>query len=275
MFTYFYSIITIALFNTNVILIITKEILFNGRVKDLKNRSITIILFILFALPVPAAILGSLISLLWLFRSIMAAAPFLEVVVSLVGVVIAATYIVTYIFSLNQTWKNSRLSFETFFPAVHCLIACLFLLSLNPVGRYISDTYEYFGFAKKDFSVIEELDTHGGFHGDGFYYLILDCSENKQVALENVSRWEPLPLSENLALIMYGGHKDGMWHGYNLAEEANIPAIENGYYIFKDRHSDSGGSADDSELFNRQSFNFSLAIYDSDADIMYYFEFDT
>ena len=188
---------------------------------------------------------------------------------------ITATYIGTYIFSLNQTRKNNRLSLETFFPAVHCLIACLFLLSLNPVGRYISDTYEYFGFAKRDFSVVEELDTHGGFHGEGSYRLILDCSENKQDALENVCGWNTLPLSENLALIMYGGHKDGMWYGYNLAEDANIPSIENGYYIFKDRHSDSRDSADDSELFDRHSFNFSIAIYDSDADIMYYFEFDT
>ena len=245
------------------------------RVKDLKSRIITIILFILFALPVPAAILGSLISLLWFFSSTIAAVSFLEVVVAFAGVVIAATYIATYIFSLNQTWRNNKLSLETFFPAVHCLIAGAFLLLLNPVGRYISDTYEYFGFAKKDFSVIEELDTHGGFHGDGSYYLILDCSENKQDALENVSGWNTLPLSENLALIMYGGHKDGMWYGYNLAEEANIPAIENGYYIFKDRHSDSRDSADDSELFNRHSFNFSIAIYDLDTDIMYYFEFDT
>lgn len=245
------------------------------RVKDLKDRIIIIILFILFALPVPAAILGSLISLLWLFGSIITTVSFLEVVVAFAGVLIASTYIATYIFSLNQTRRNNKLSLETFFPVVHCLIACLFLLLLNPVGRYISDSYQYFGFTKRDFSVIEEFDTHGGFHGDGSYYLILDCSENKQDALENASGWKPLPLSENLALIMYGGCKDGMWYGYNLAKEANIPAIENGYYIFKDRHSDSRNSADDSELFNRHSFNFSIAIYDLDTDIMYYFEFDT
>lgn len=85
------------------------------RVKDLKSRIITIILFILFALPVPAAILGSLISLLWFFSSTIAAVSFLEVVVAFAGVVIAATYIATYIFSLNQTWRNNKLSLETFF----------------------------------------------------------------------------------------------------------------------------------------------------------------
>lgn len=241
----------------------------------MKNRIVIIILFVLFALPVPVAMLGSLITFFWLFGAIMAATSFLEVVVALVGVIITATYIVTYIFSLTQTWKNNSLSLKTFSPITHCLIACLFLLSLNPVGRYIIDTYEYFGFTRRDFSVMEELDTHGGFHGDGSYRLILDCSGNKQEALEIVSGWTPLPLSENLALILYGGFKDGMWYGYHLAEEANIPPIKNGYYIFMDRHSDSVDRADDSELFDRTSFNFSFAIYDSDTDIMYYFEFDT
>ena len=133
----------------------------------------------------------------------------------------------------------------------------------------------YFGFSKKDFTVTEEVDTHGGFHGDGSYYLILDCSENKEKALENMSGWNELPLSENLDLIMYGGEKDGKTYSYNLAEEANIPKIENGYYCFRDRHSESTDSSDDSKLFDRYSFNFSVALYNSDTDMMYFFKFDT
>ena len=41
-----------------------------------------------------------------------------------------------------------------------------------------SKSEEYAGFLKSDFAVVEEEDTHGGFHGDGMYYLILDCSGN-------------------------------------------------------------------------------------------------
>lgn len=149
------------------------------------------------------------------------------------------------------------------------------MLSLNPVGDYTNDTQEYFGFAKNDFSVVEELDTHGGFLGDGSYYLILDCSNNKEKSLEMIKDWNKLPLSENLNLIMYGGEKDGVTYGYNLAEEAHMPKIENGYYMFEDRSSESKDSTDDSELFDRYSFNFSIAVYDCDTNIMYYFEFDT
>ena len=154
-------------------------------------------------------------------------------------------------------------------------MALLYLLSLKPTANYIGETTEYFGFAKKDFSVVEELDTHGGFNGDGSYYLILDCTNKKEQALEKVEGWNKLPLSENLNLIMYGGEKDGVAYGYELAEEAHFPKIENGYYIFEDRHSESKDSRDDSELFDRYSYNFSIAIYDCDTDKMYYFEFDT
>lgn len=134
---------------------------------------------------------------------------------------------------------------------------------------------DYFGFDKNEFAVVEEANTHGGFHGDGTYYLILDCSGNKEKALENLKSWSELPLPENLQLIMHGGEKNGIVYGYDLAEEAKIPDVKNGYYCFYDRHSESTDSCDDSELFDRGSYNFSTAVYDSNVDIMYYFEFDT
>lgn len=133
----------------------------------------------------------------------------------------------------------------------------------------------YFGFSKKDFNVVEEQDTHGGFHGDGSYFLILDCSTNTETALKIVDSWNELPLSENLDLLMYGGEKDGTTYGYHLSEEAHMPNIENGYYCFQDRHSQMADSSDDSDLLSRGSFNFSLAVYDSDTNRFYYFEFDT
>ena len=134
---------------------------------------------------------------------------------------------------------------------------------------------DYFGFSKKDFTVVAEQDTHGGFHGDGSYYLILDCSNNVDDALSIVANWNQLPLSEKLNLIMYGGEKDGVTYGYNLAEEARMPAMENGYYRFEDRHSGANEASNNSGLFGCGSFNFSLAVYDSDTNRLYYFEFDT
>ena len=90
-----------------------------------------------------------------------------------------------------------------------------------------------------------------------------------------VCQWEKLPLTENLELIMYGGVKDGITYGYNLAHTADIPKVENGYYFFLDKHSGSTDRHSDAELFGRYSFNFSLAIYDSDKKILYYLKEDT
>lgn len=241
----------------------------------MKKKIPIISLFILFALPIPIAILGSLLSLLWFVSSMLKVTSLIEIVYSFIALVVGSTYIITYFFALHKTWREKEITIKTFMPLGHCLIALLLLLLWKPTGNYISNSYEYFGFAKKDFDVVEELDTHGGFHGDGSYYLILDCSENKKEALELIKYWKKLPLSENLELIMFGGEREGITYGYNLSEEAKMPKVENGYYFFQDRSSESTNSEDDSELLNRYSFNFSIAVYDSDTDILYYFEFDT
>lgn len=134
---------------------------------------------------------------------------------------------------------------------------------------------DYFGFKTSEFTIVEEKDTHGGFHGDGSYYLIMDCSENTEQAKELIKDWKQLPLTENLQLVMYGGSKDGVSYVYNFAEEAHWPTISNGVYRFVDRHSEAIDKSDDTSLLSRYSFNFSIAVYDFDTNTLYYFEMDT
>ena len=152
------------------------------------------------------------------------------------------------------------------------IVICFILSSCSTTESVQAD---YFGFKPTEFIVVEEKDTHGGFHGDGSYYLILDCSQNSECAHEIIQGWKELPLSNNLELVMYGGEKDGVSYGYNLAEEAHWPTISNGVYKFVDRHSESVDKLDDTSLLNRYSFNFSVAVYDLDTDTLYYFEMDT
>lgn len=152
------------------------------------------------------------------------------------------------------------------------IIVCIVLSSC---GTVCSGQAECFGFKINEFTVIDEKNSHGGFNGDGSYYLILDCSEKREQATEIIKDWKPLPLTENLQLIMYGGEKNGVSYDYNLAEEAHWPIINNGVYKFVDRHSEAVDKSDDADLFNRYSYNFSVAIYDLDTNTLYYFEFDT
>ena len=241
----------------------------------MKKKILIILLFILFALPIPVAILGAIISFILFVSSLIFERSPIVIIAMAFGIIIGSTYLVTYILSLIKTKKENKISIKTFLPIAHCLLALVFLLLLKPAADYISNTTEHLGFSKKDFSVVEELDTHGGFLGDGSYYLILDCSENKEKALEKIKDWNKLPLSENLELIMYGGEKDGITYGYEFSNEAHIPKIKNGYYFFEDRHSESKDSRDDSEILDRGSMNFSIAIYDCDTDKMYYYALDT
>jgi hypothetical protein len=155
------------------------------------------------------------------------------------------------------------------------IIVCIIFSSCSTVG---SGQNDYFGFKTSVFTVVDEKDTHGGFHGDGDYYLILDCSEKAEQAKELIDGWKPLPLTENLQRIMNmtcSGEEDGVYYSKTLTEIAHWPIIENGVYKFIDRHTDAIDETDDTDLFNRYSYNFSIAVYDLDANMLYYFECDT
>lgn len=241
----------------------------------MKKKILIILLFILFAIPIPIAIVGFLFSFIVVAGVIIGELRFVEILSSLCVIASGATYLLGYTYALSKTWEENKITVKTFLPIISGLLATILLLLLKPINNYTDITTPYFGFTKKDFSIIEEFEDYGGFPVDGSHYLILDCSGNKQKALEIIKDWNKLPLSENLNIAMYGGEKDGIIYGYELAKEAHIPKIENGYYIFEDRHSESSDSKDDSELFDRYSFNFSIAVYDCDTDKMYYFKFDT
>lgn len=122
--------------------------------------------------------------------------------------------------------------------------------------------------------VVSSTDTHSGFHGDGRTCLALrfegEGAEALERALTGRDGWEPLPLTENLS----NGARSC------LADEEpgkiqSISAIQNSFYCFLDRHSESLDEKDDSELFLRHSINFTLAIYDLDEKTLYYLRLDT
>ncbi|MBF4695759.1 hypothetical protein [Fusibacter ferrireducens] len=123
------------------------------------------------------------------------------------------------------------------------------------------------------------VDTHGGFHGDGELLVTVKFDEeSRKNLLEDIKSnksWKKLPLAPDLELIMYGGERNGITYSYKLAESAGIPTIENGYWLFIDRFNDINIIHDSQNLFDRGSFNFTLALFDTDNNVLYYYEFDT
>ena len=116
----------------------------------------------------------------------------------------------------------------------------------------------------------KDIDTHGGFLGDGEQFTKITCS-----SIDNVSsNWKKLPLTEPISkaieLIQCVG--DGC---KNVYERYDMPHVTNGYYFFLDRHSESINKYDDTIINERSSWNFTLAILDNDTNTIYYYELDT
>lgn len=118
------------------------------------------------------------------------------------------------------------------------------------------------------------FDNHGGFHGDGTTYIALSFPDNKVLEqIEASAQWDDFPLDETAKTLVYGisdeisriGPFLNVGNGNPLA-----PEIQNGYYLLIDRHRDK-----ETDILNRSSFNFTLGIYDTDTDTLYYCKFDT
>ncbi len=148
------------------------------------------------------------------------------------------------------------------------VIIIMFLLLLSGCRKInkISDTIEI---NLDNCKIVSDKDTHGGFLGDGDYFAKISCDN-----VDLTDNWKELPLSESINTILRVKqcNGDGCKDVY---ERYNIPNITNGYYIFIDRHDESNNKYDDSELNNRSSYNFTLAILDKETNTIYYYELDT
>ena len=102
-------------------------------------------------------------------------------------------------------------------------------------------------------TVLEEWDTHGGFHGDGEAFIKLSCPDGFEESLG--SEWKPLPLEGEAYQYFYE------WGGvfeHPGTNERCIPEVKNGYWYFK-----SPGA-----------LNWDFALYDCEENILYFYEFD-
>lgn len=137
------------------------------------------------------------------------------------------------------------------------------------------------GFTPDGGQVVRSEDTHGGCHGDGHRFIVMDFDEESgrvlAASLEASETWKPLPFDRSLTALAYGLREGPRQTGpfvTGRGGSALLPAIEKGYYFFKDRHAEanSGSGAD---LLSRASMNFTLAIFDAAANRLYYYELDT
>ena len=117
-------------------------------------------------------------------------------------------------------------------------------------------------------------DTHGGFHGDGITLIALQFNDSSVLeAIRKDSHWKKFPLNETTQALVYGLEDNASQIGPFLSNEDGnpmVPEIQNGYYILIDRQSETN-----TDILERSSFNFTIGLYDSDTNILYFCEMDT
>lgn len=130
-------------------------------------------------------------------------------------------------------------------------------------------------------TILQNIDSHGWF-GDAITYLEMTFSNAEAESIIKKIKlnedWSTLPLTDTLKIAVYGSESPKLSNGpYLTFDDGKVifPIIENGYYFFMDRHSNSSDIKDDTNLLSRSSHNFTIAIYDVDNNRLHYCESDT
>jgi len=122
----------------------------------------------------------------------------------------------------------------------------------------------------QDVQILEAFDTHGGFHGDGEFYLVLQFNK-RQISkfVDEVSKnnkWQKLPVSDLHNSI---GRNFRGWEKrrYEVPSKA-----KNGYYYFHDFQRDWYPNDPNA---GKYSVNYVIAILDLDSNRLFVFQIDT
>ena len=134
-------------------------------------------------------------------------------------------------------------------------------------------TTEQLGLDVTDGTVVSSYNDYGGFHGDGVRYEVRTFEDTRVLnEIKIAPSWQPLPLTENLEILIYGKEFPGGRIGPFFSSSVDFPEVENGYYYFYDEQTES---TDDTGILDRGSYNYIFAIYDCDANVMYFCTYDT
>lgn len=106
--------------------------------------------------------------------------------------------------------------------------------------------------------VLEDTDTHGGFHGDGL--AVVKIAGN--ITSMEGDFWHTLPLTGQAEAIA----------AYLAIRE---PLPEQGRWFFHDRHLQSADRSSPAQTFARASCNFTFGIWDAENGILTYYKIDT
>lgn len=126
--------------------------------------------------------------------------------------------------------------------------------------------------------VVSEFNSRGGFHGDGKTCVALQFSDTGVLEeIKESSRWQALPFEKAIQGLVYGITEGTSQIGPFLADEEGkplVPELREGYYLLIDEQAEPG-KATGADILHRASFNFTLGLYDTATNTLYYCRLDT
>ncbi len=159
------------------------------------------------------------------------------------------------------------------------ILAALLVLLLAACGDVgpEGDISKELGVDMSGGELISYTDDRGGFPYEGSRYAVIRFSDDSALRqIESDPRWEPLPLSETAFTLLYGGEGEIYSVGPLVSDgegNALVPPADRGYYMIVDRQTEGGTAGP--ELLSRPSYNFTLGLYDSNSDTLYFYTLDT
>ena len=116
---------------------------------------------------------------------------------------------------------------------------------------------------------IMKYDDHGAM-GDGTRFMTFEFDSNDTLnQIKSDSNWNKFPLDKTTKTLMYGDEKTSSYVTDNNSRPL-FPEISEGYYMLIDRQEDKSQN-----ILNRPSSNFTLAVYDTKTNTLYFAEIDT
>ena len=154
------------------------------------------------------------------------------------------------------------------------LFLSLFVSVLTACGTKGDEAAKVLGLDISNGEEISNVDTHGGFHGDGTTCIVYHFDDDTILEeIKSSAKWKEFPLDDTVQALVYGWSDGATQIGPMLNDNEGHPIvseIRNGYYLLIDRQNGAEG-----DILDRYSFNFTLGLYDTDTNTLYFCELDT
>lgn len=128
---------------------------------------------------------------------------------------------------------------------------------------------------KTKINVTNEMIEGRDWNGDGVIYqeyeLTRDELDSVKKDIEESTLWKKEPITEDIKSLVSKAE-------FLLDDEIKMLNVNNGYYFFKDRHSDATGDLYECNLekiYSRSADNYTVAALDIENSVLYYFQLDT